>query len=87
MNVHYTNLFSLMKGIHMSNISIGSKLKQFRKQRGLSQKALSEITQLSNSFISQIENGKYKSVGSTSLLALSKALNIKIQDLFSEEAA
>lgn len=58
-------------------------VKNYRKQRHLTQEMLAERADLSISYIKQIESGtEFKNVSLTSMLKLSKALGITIRDLF-----
>lgn len=41
------------------NTHIGIRIRQFRKKRGLNQRQLCEAVQISENYLSQIENGKY----------------------------
>ena len=56
---------------------LGSEIKRRRLKSRMTQKQLAERAKLSHTFISQIENGKYKTVSTLSLAAIANALNIK----------
>ena len=61
-------------------------IKAFRKKNHLTQEQLAEQTDLSTSYIKQIESGKeYKNVSLTVMFKLSKALNTNIHCLFQEQ--
>lgn len=61
-------------------------LRNIRKSKGISTHSLAEISGLSQSTISKIENGKRKFDAET-MEILASALNIKIQDFFVEETS
>jgi len=63
---------------------IHKKIKELRLQKGLTLKEVSERTELSISFISQVERGT-TSLAITSLKKIADALNIKITEFFDEE--
>jgi len=50
-------------------------LKEIREQKGLSQKQLAQLAQISRVTISNLETGKQKSIKSSTLIKLSSALN------------
>ena len=63
-----------------------SNIKRLRKERNLTQEKLSEISDLSISYIKQIESCKnYKNLTLTTMLKLSKALDTSINSLFKEK--
>ena len=59
-------------------VEIGNRIAEIRKQRGLTQTELSEITGLKQVNISKIENGKY-GVGIDILNRICNALNVKLK--------
>ena len=65
------------------NKQIGLVIKHNRELCGYSLKNLAEMTQLSSSYISQIENGKV-SPSLSSLVKIANSLNTTIQGLFEE---
>lgn len=68
----------------MSNLNIGPKIQQYRTQRGMSLRALAEMTGITASMISQIEkNGVNPSI--KTLKAISDALEFPLYILFQEE--
>jgi transcriptional regulator with XRE-family HTH domain len=66
------------------NNSIGNKLKQLRKQKGLSQEQLSELLHMSQSTYARIENGESNS-WSLHLDKITEFFEIKPEELFDEE--
>ncbi len=61
--------------------AIGRSVRQFREDAGLTLKALSQSTGISNGMLSKIENGS-TSPSLSSLQSLSKALNVPVTSLF-----
>lgn len=58
-------------------------IKYYRKKANLTQEQLAEKSDLSISYIKQIESNKeYKNVSLTVILKLSKALNVSVDKLF-----
>ena len=58
-------------------------IKYYRKLNNLTQEQLAEKTDLSISYIKQIESNKeFKNVSLTVILKLSKALNVSVDKLF-----
>ena len=62
---------------------VGQRLRELRKQKGLSIKALAEQTELSSSFISQVERG-VSSVSFASLHSFCRALGVSLAEFFGE---
>ena len=62
-------------------LSFGSRLKNLRKIRGLTQEQLAESCQVSTSCVSRWENDKLQP-NSGNVLALSRALHVDIAELF-----
>lgn len=61
-------------------------VKYYRRLNNMTQEKLAEEADLSISYIKQIESGKeYKNVTLNTQLKISKALNIKIKNLFNEQ--
>lgn len=60
--------------------TIGTNIKKWRKNRGLTQYKLAEETNLSRSYIADVERGRYNPSVET-LEAISKVLNVKISEL------
>lgn len=65
-------------------MSVGDKLRSLRKQNKLTLKELSEKTNLSISFISDIEN-KRRNPSIDNLKILANALNVSISELLDEK--
>ena len=61
----------------MENLSIGTRIKQRRKELGLKQLQIKELTGISSGNLSEIENNKILP-SSLALIALSDALNCSI---------
>ena len=64
-------------------MNIGKLLKDYRNQRGLSQKKLSKHTGISQSFISSIESNK-QSPTITTLERICEVLGVTIAEFFSQ---
>ena len=63
-----------------SMLSFSRKVKEFRKQRGLTQQDLAEAAQVDRKTISRIENSAY-SPSLSSIFAIADALEIEAKDL------
>ena len=61
----------------------GDKIRNYRRQKGLSQERLGELVGFSQSKISKIENGDWDSLSDLKLLAA--ALEVKIEELVKDE--
>lgn len=62
-------------------MKLGNKLKTLRKERGLTQAALAELTEVSRKTINTVENGVF--VPSTILaLTIAKALETSVEEIF-----
>ena len=64
----------------MDNTNLGSRIKQLRNQRAMSQEALAEESGLSLRTIQRIENGSSNPTGDT-LKRLAQALNVSPDEL------
>jgi len=62
---------------------LGTRIRQERKHKGLTQERLAELIDVSNNFISYIETGK-KPPSLKTLIKISDALDIDIADLFKD---
>lgn len=61
-------------------------IKYYRKQKGITQEELAEETDLSTSYIKQIEAGnEYKNMTLSTISKIAEALNIDIDELFKEK--
>ena len=71
------------KDLHKQYNTFRMNIKYYRKLNKMSQEDLAEKTDLSISYIKQIESNKeFKNVSLTVILKLSKALNISVDKLF-----
>lgn len=68
----------------MRNESLGSVLKEMRKQKQMTLKNLSDVTELSISFLSQLERGK-SSATLKSLKKISQALEVNPSYFFQQQ--
>ena len=60
--------------------NIGQAIRFYRRKKGISQYKLAELTELSPSYISEIETGK-KTPSLETLLEIAKALDVDLWDL------
>lgn len=65
---------------------MGYRLSELRKERGMTQEKLAQVSGVGRVTIALIEAGTTKNVSSKTLLALAKALNITVDALFFDEA-
>jgi len=63
---------------------IGSTIKSFRKEKGLTQKSLAEKAQISRSYLADIENDRYNPSVEV-LKSISAALELNLSVLLEEE--
>ena len=61
----------------------GTRIKQLRQEKGLSQEALANLAELDRTYVPSIEKGK-RNVSLEVIQKLSKAFEIKISDLLNE---
>ena len=59
-----------------------NNLRQIRIQKGITQQELADLTELSRTKISEIETEKDIPLKSSTILAISKALNIPVSKIF-----
>ena len=59
----------------------GSKIRELRQAKGISQEKLAELSNLHRTYISSIELG-HRNVSIQNIKAISDALGVSIQDLF-----
>lgn len=59
---------------------LGEKIRYFRLQRQYSQEKLAELSGLHRTYIGSVERGE-RNISIRNLIAISKALNLPIQDL------
>jgi transcriptional regulator with XRE-family HTH domain len=60
---------------------IGTALRSYREQNGLSQEQLSFMANLHRTYVGSVERGE-RNISVVNIIALCKALNIKPSDLF-----
>ena len=61
----------------------GVKIKELRKQKGLSQEKLANLAEIDRTYLPTIEKGE-RNVSIEVVEKLAKALDVKIKDLFDE---
>ncbi|GAA0115230.1 helix-turn-helix transcriptional regulator [Clostridium senegalense] len=59
-----------------------SKLKKIRKEKDLTLRQLSKLSDVAAGYISDLENGRRKNPSFETMQKLSKALNKTVQDIF-----
>ena len=59
---------------------VGNRIRRYRKLKNLSQEELADLTEMSNSYISDIENGR-KEVKLDKLLIIANVLEVSIESL------
>jgi len=64
---------------------IGKNIKKRRKELGITQDKLAEITNFSPSFIANIESSTYQGFSISALNHIAKALNIPLKELLPED--
>ena len=62
--------------------TIGNKIKEIRKKKGISQYKLAELSGISRATLSQLENGAQIDIRISTLMALARALNCSPSKLF-----
>lgn len=62
---------------------LGTRIRGLREQKGLSQEALADLTDIGRSYMSGIERG-VRNCSTLHLLRLARALRVRIGDLFPE---
>ena len=87
MAVRGLNLREQPGSVMADNVSItarfGARIRTLRKERGLSQEALAELSGLDRTYISGIERG-LRNVALRNIEALAQALNISMSELFED---
>ena len=69
------------RGKPLDNAEIGMKIKQLRKQRGLTQEELAEMIVEEQSLISRIESGRKANLTIDLLQRIAGALNVTVNEL------
>jgi transcriptional regulator with XRE-family HTH domain len=64
-------------------LAFGSKVREIRKEQGISQEKLAELSDTDRSYMGRIERGE-KNVTLTKIYQIADALKIDITDLFSK---
>lgn len=59
------------------------KIKKYHEKKNLSQTKLAKISGVSRSIIVGLETGTYTTTTTDTLLKIAKALEVKVQDIFS----
>ncbi|PTA51826.1 XRE family transcriptional regulator (plasmid) [Shewanella morhuae] len=74
-----------MKNIINTSITItfGTKIRELRKSRGLSQESLADLAELDRSYIGGVERGD-RNISLINIQKLSIALNVNIAEFFKE---
>jgi len=62
-------------------MKIGENIKKIRKKRGFSQDKLSKLADVTHTTLAKIESGKNDNPTVKTLLKISKALNVGLDDL------
>ena len=76
-------MLQLKEKINNEYLILSSNVKKYRLIKGITQEKLAELTELSLSYIKQIESKEeFKNVTFTTLEKISKALDISIKNLF-----
>ena len=60
---------------------VGSRIKEIREQKSISQKDLSYAADLDRSYIASVENGR-RNISIVNLEKIAVALNVSLSDLF-----
>lgn len=76
-------MLEIKEKINDEYLILSGNVKKFRLMKGITQEKLAELTDLSLSYIKQIESKReFKNVTFTTLEKIAKSLNISIRDLF-----
>ena len=68
----------------MIKIKIGNRIKELRKELGLSQEKLANNCELDRTYVASVENGK-RNISIINLEKIVKALNVSLKDFFDYE--
>ena len=66
-----------------AGVELGKKIKAFRKQQGITQERLAELTETSYKYIQRIEGKTPPDIRLTTIVKLAKALKIRSAELLS----
>ena len=64
-------------------VAFGERVRQIRKEKGLSQEAFADLAGIDRSYMGHIERGD-QNITLTKILQIAKALEISIRQLFDE---
>ena len=64
--------------------NIGSRIKELRGNRGISQESLAHLAGLDRTYINSVENGK-RNIGIENIEKIAKALDVSVRDFFDTE--
>lgn len=70
-----------MRHIYSMEISLGTRLMLLRRESGLRQEDLADISGVSQAYIAKIERGRVTNVGIEYLFALARALDVRMEYL------
>ena len=70
-----------MRSYILNNIEIGERIREIRKKQGLSREAFSEMINISEIFLGQIERGE-RSLSITTLASISFATGVSTEYIF-----
>ena len=68
----------------MIKIKIGNRIKELRKELGLSQEKLANNCELDRTYVASVENGK-RNISIINLEKIVNALNVSLKDFFDYE--
>lgn len=71
----------MRNGRHGPRRSLGKRIQQLRRQRGLTQEQLAEAIDKTSKHVGQIERGEVN-VGIDSLIGIARKLAVRVKDLF-----
>lgn len=74
-----------MVDIHSEEYILGQNIRKYRKQKGCSQKDLSDAVDMDRAEISRIENGERGAMSCTMLRRFAKALGVSMDTLMDDE--
>lgn len=64
---------------------IGSRIKEIRGQKGLSQEALAHLANLDRTYINSVENGK-RNISILNIEKIANALEVSLRDFFNHKS-